>query len=173
MEEANKAIKQSVISNLTEPSTESKRMFTANSKGKGKFKGWGSEGMAMYAMLLDIITMQRLDPNLQEVDKKLLERFKEEVRGGGKSKEASRIDGKTNNLWEAYADDPTAHCPGFAPKPPQPQFCFTRRRKQKNSQSDKENHDWSGGSRQGQVQPMKHIDVPEEEAAGARIMVAL
>ena len=151
IEEANKAIKQSVISNLTEPSTGSKRMFTANSKGKGKFKGWGSDGMAMYKKLLEAIKMQRLDPNLQEVDKKLLEKFKEEVRGGGKCvEESDDIPGDHHALWEICKNDPNC------PEPEKPQLCFTRRRKPK--QSDKEN-DWSGSSRQ--VQPMQHVDIPE------------
>jgi hypothetical protein len=55
---------------------QAKKKFTADARGRGKFKGWTDEGMALYKQLTRIVKQQRADKKLgQDFEELLLEEF--------------------------------------------------------------------------------------------------
>ena len=55
-------------------------LFTAKSKGKGKYKGWSTEGIMLYNQLVQMAKQQREDKEdltLSAFDSNLLERFRQ------------------------------------------------------------------------------------------------
>jgi hypothetical protein len=53
----------------------SPKWFTANSRGKGKYKGWTKEGMDLYNEVMRVITVQRSNKNYSVFDTKLMKAF--------------------------------------------------------------------------------------------------
>jgi hypothetical protein len=63
-------------SRLVSPVSKAKKKFTANPRGKGKFKGWSEEGMVLYKKLTKIVKQQRADKKLgEDFEALLLEEF--------------------------------------------------------------------------------------------------
>jgi hypothetical protein len=59
----------------------SKKQYTANARGKGKYKGWTDDGIDLYNQICEVIEKQRSDPDpiLANFEKDLMDQF----RGGG------------------------------------------------------------------------------------------
>ena len=65
------------VSEVTEPSSSdgSLRLYTATTRGTGKFKGWSDDGIELYNRIEGKLRSQRNDPILSDFDKKLKTKY--------------------------------------------------------------------------------------------------
>jgi hypothetical protein len=80
---------------VSEVTTETARLYTEKSRGRGKYKGWSEEGILLYKQMYNLIERQRKDTGnreLKEFDMKLMERFRNSQRKhGGQSSQAEQV----------------------------------------------------------------------------------
>jgi hypothetical protein len=83
MENNDSSSEDGSVSLLTENSATSR--YTHKARGKGKFRGWTEEGIEMYNLIVEIVTMQRKDQTnekTRDFERDLMRMFADLKRGG-------------------------------------------------------------------------------------------
>lgn len=94
---SSEASQQSVVSELT---SASRRLYTNNARGKGKYKGWSAEGVKLFHEVADILEQQRKAESCSNFDAELKTRFFNQVNdGGGGSAAAGADQGVPDRSW--------------------------------------------------------------------------
>jgi hypothetical protein len=79
---------QPALSDLSDATGDSsKKQYTANARGRGKYKGWTDEGIDLYNRICEVLVRQRSDPDpeLAQFEKDLMDLF-----SGGAKKDGNK-----------------------------------------------------------------------------------
>ena len=90
---------------------DSRRRFTENVRGAGKYRGWSEEGIMLYNSIVGKLLQQREDPALQDFEEKVRDLFQTEgkKRKGGPNAGGKKVVRAVNALkkrkWGAASRD--------------------------------------------------------------------